>query len=80
MYVSRKDLDTISEALDFISTNTDNAEDREYYDDFIGRLCDLKDKMREQAYRQHKPTKKQVAQAIQRANEIIAEERRKKNE
>lgn len=52
MYITKKDLDAIHAALDFVSSNTGSAEDREYWDTHLTDLNALFRKIRKQYHNQ----------------------------
>lgn len=52
MYIKKSEVDALFEAVDFISSNSDGAEDREYYDKLISTLSKLSKKARDQFHKQ----------------------------
>lgn len=58
--ITKEELDGIYEAIDFIASNSDYADDQDYYQNLRSRLRSISEKARSARYRQSKQFKEDV--------------------
>lgn len=53
MYANKKEFDALHDAIDFVSTNIDGAEDQEYYQGIVNELTNLFEKIKKDRYNKY---------------------------
>lgn len=66
MYITKEELEVLNAASDFIHSNTDGAEDQEYYGNLIATLDKLFTKAKKQRERQFNAEVKRLVKKIQK--------------